>query len=114
MEDLVRKEVKMMEKFKHKNIVKFLAADYMQDSSGKIALVLMEYCSKGHLLDMIHNSSKRKSFFSEELIFTIFRDILTAVELLHRHSPPITHRDLKVFFVYKKNVMNYLIMLKYI
>ena len=86
----------MMEKFSHKNIVKFLASDYMRAPNGKIALVLMEFCSKGHVLDMVLKANKARQVFPEKLIFTIFRDILTAVELLHSQDPPIAHRDLKV------------------
>ena len=45
-------------------------------------------------VDIMNGRNGRR--FSEDEILTIFTQMATAVELMHRADPPIAHRDLKV------------------
>ena len=96
MLELVKNEIELMSSFSHDNIVRLVAADYVNTSNGKVAVVIMEYCSGGHLLGMIQEASKLKRTLDEKKACQIFHNILSAVVVLHTHEPPIAHRDLKV------------------
>jgi len=84
----VKREIELMKKFKHTNIV--CLKDVFEDESedGKIYMV-MEYVSGGELFDHIVNRGN----YSERDAAFVVRQIIEAVAYLHSHN--IAHRDLK-------------------
>jgi serine/threonine protein kinase len=52
---------------------------------------VMEYVEKGSLLQLLAKSKH----LSELRTKAILKDIISAVEYLHKRTPPIIHRDIK-------------------
>eukprot|EP00898_Chlorokybus_atmophyticus_P008110 jgi/Chlat1/82/Chrsp1S03199 len=86
-------EVKVLEQLQgHPNIITLYAKQYLQAPDQKQELyLLMEYCPKS-LVDIANKGTR----FTEPQILAIFKSVCAAVEHMHRQSPPIAHRDLKV------------------
>mgnify|MGYP003384930286 CR=1 FL=1 len=85
----------MLRNFRCENIVQIMGSDIKPAGRNKKeAYILLEYCSGGHLLDMLNK--KAGSFLSMNTIADIFGQVLKAMEGLHAHTPPVTHRDLKL------------------
>ena len=78
----------------HKNIVRFLGAEQVREPPGLVFLILMEYCTSGHLVSEMNR--RGGSPFSESQVLSIFAQMATAVAVLHSLDPPVAHRDLKV------------------
>ena len=81
----LRKEIKILKKIRHKNIIQLF--DIMESKSN--LYFVMEYCKGGELLDYI---VKRKRL-SEKEACIFFQQIINGVEYLHNQG--IIHRDLK-------------------
>ncbi|CAD8070880.1 unnamed protein product [Paramecium sonneborni] len=79
---MIQSEIAIHYSCNHKHIVKLYS--YWEDQSN--IYILLEYCSKGHL---IHP----KTQFTEDEVFQIFNQILSGVDYLHKNN--IVHRDLK-------------------
>ncbi|CAK79165.1 unnamed protein product (macronuclear) [Paramecium tetraurelia] len=79
---MIQSEIAIHSSCNHKNIVKFYS--YWEDQNN--IYILLEYCSKGHLINP-------KTQFTEDEVFQIFHQILSGVDYLHQHN--IIHRDLK-------------------
>ncbi|KAF2077105.1 hypothetical protein CYY_001614 [Polysphondylium violaceum] len=91
----VKHEISIMKKLtKHKNIVKFIDFSKTSDKNNTEVFILMEYCSGGHLVELMQKRIQNK--FSEHEILKIYSDICESVAYMHSQSPPIIHRDLKV------------------
>jgi len=92
----VNKEIRVMEKLGNKcaNIVKFYGSERIRltDSKAEV-LLLMECCSGGSVTSLLQNKTGK---FSEKKIMSMFWQIVNAVNHMHKQSPPIAHRDLKV------------------
>lgn len=56
--------------------------------------IIMEYADNGDLLNLIKNSREEGVYLKEDVIWTIFIQILRGVSALHNLD--IIHRDLKV------------------
>eukprot|EP01119_Soliformovum_irregulare_P020827 TRINITY_DN6807_c0_g1_i5.p1 TRINITY_DN6807_c0_g1~~TRINITY_DN6807_c0_g1_i5.p1 ORF type:complete len:854 (+),score=258.52 TRINITY_DN6807_c0_g1_i5:85-2562(+) len=78
----------------HRNIVKLIDAGIFRGPKGEEALLLMELCSGGGVLDMMND--RFHSRFSEGEILDIFSQVCAGVEVMHNREKPIAHRDLKV------------------
>ncbi|KAI9028522.1 kinase-like domain-containing protein [Hyaloraphidium curvatum] len=63
-------------------------------SGGFEALLLMEYCPGGPVVDLMN--TRLQTRFTEEEVLRIFGDACEAVASLHYQSPPLLHRDIKV------------------
>lgn len=58
--------------------------------------IIMEYCSGGDLGTLLKKSKKSREFISEEVIWKIFSQVVSAlVECHNRKGGKILHRDIK-------------------
>lgn len=92
---MARREVEILERLPpHPNLVKYYGHHLDKaDNGSKEVVLLFELCPGGHLLDLLELNQCR---LTEAKILSVFRDVCTAVCLLHAKSPPVQHRDLKV------------------
>lgn len=87
----VRREIDYWKKINnHPNIVRLI--DY--EISKSTALILMEFCSDGTLLDHINNRVEK--IISEKHALYIIKEIATGLLHMHSQIPPIAHRDIKI------------------
>ena len=84
--DRIQKEIKILKKIRHKNIIQLL--DIME--SKKNLYFVMEYCPGGELFDYLVQKKRLK----EEEACIFFQEIINGVEYLHEQG--IIHRDLKL------------------
>ncbi|KAJ3342131.1 hypothetical protein HDU93_003347 [Gonapodya sp. JEL0774] len=82
-----------------KNIVTFYDGSIKRlppspTGAGYEALILMEFCSGGQVVDLMN--SRLDNRLTESEIFRIFGDVVEAVAALHYSKPPVVHRDIKV------------------
>ena len=84
-EDKLFKEVEILKKLEHPNILKIY--EFYYDS--KNYYIITEYCKGGELFDKINEMG----IFSEKLAASIIKQVLQAVA--YCHSNGIVHRDLK-------------------
>lgn len=91
-----KREINIMKELSgHKNIVRYMAHKVTRLPTGIYeVLVLLEYCSRGHVLDQMNK--RLNSGFSEDEVLHIFCDVVEAIGRLHHAHPAIAHRDLKV------------------
>lgn len=94
--DVVKKEISILEKCAGPYIVKYFASDIIlaKTNNHKQALILLEYCPNGHLLERL--LARNKSYLPLDGIYRIFGQLLMAVNSLHNSNPIIIHRDLKL------------------
>eukprot|EP00803_Ostreobium_quekettii_P001747 evm.model.scf_722EXC.5 EVM.evm.TU.scf_722EXC.5 scf_722EXC:51151-58080(+) len=88
-DDLI-KEIVVMKKLKHENIVKL--HEVIDDQFGEKLLMVMEYVDGGPLMEGGDNQTTMKKV-TEATARKHFRDILKGLEYLHSNN--IVHRDLK-------------------
>ena len=92
---IVRKEIHILQRFSGPYIVELLDSDIiLKNKISREALLLLDYCPGGHLLDRLNSRNSR--LLPSESIYRIFGQILLGVRSLHVNNPPITHRDLKL------------------
>ncbi|KNE64050.1 NAK/BIKE protein kinase [Allomyces macrogynus ATCC 38327] len=90
----MQNEVQYMKMFTgHKNIVRFIDAEFVHQG-GQHALILMEYCPGGHVVDVMNRRLHNR--LKEPEILKIFGDACEGVARMHYAKPPVIHRDLKV------------------
>jgi len=94
-----QKEINFMKSVSgNENIVQFfdsqVRARTKSEGSGFEVLILMEYCSDGHVVNLMN--SRLKVRLTENEIINIFYSVCKAVAHLHYQNPPIIHRDIKV------------------
>ncbi|KAJ8305794.1 hypothetical protein KUTeg_016339 [Tegillarca granosa] len=94
----VLEEIRFLKKLSgHPNIVQFIAAAAIgkeeSDHGQSEYLLLTELCSGGQLVDILN---KRGNPFPCNQVLPIFYQTCKAVQHMHKQSPPIIHRDLKV------------------
>ena len=82
-----RREVSIMYEVEHPHIAKL----YTHFEDFKCFYLLMDLCEGGTLF----NKLCREKHFSEKVACEYFRQIVSAVEYLHKRDPPIIHRDIK-------------------
>jgi serine/threonine protein kinase len=95
--EIVRKETHILQRFSGPNIVKLYASDMLlgrTSPTSKEALLLLEFCPGGHLLDRLN--TRRGVQLPAASIYRIFGQILVALRPFHESTPPIVHRDLKL------------------
>jgi len=93
---IVNKEIRILQQFKGPYIVELIAEDIITNNGKQEAILLLELCPGGHLLQRLLECSNTKSYFNQNEIYKIFGQICSAVKSLHDNTPPITHRDLKL------------------
>ncbi len=85
----------MIQKFACDYVVKYFGSEITgRHTNSPEALILLEFCPGGHLLDRLNSRNGNK--LSEVEACRIFGMLLQAVLPMHGCSPPIVHRDLKL------------------
>lgn len=82
----ILQEVKLMQKLKQNSVVKI----YETFETPKYLVIIMEYISGGDLLSFV----KKRNKLNESSARYIFRQLITALELIH--SQNVVHRDIKL------------------
>jgi len=82
---LLEREIDIMKKLQHPNIIQLMEVVDTQDT----LYLILEYASGGELFDAIVN----KGFYGEADAAKIIKQILEAIKYVHNHG--IAHRDLK-------------------
>lgn len=93
----VKQEVKLMEKFSHPCIVKYIESFVMAEC----IVIVMEYCAGGDLEQLIKFHRDSESFFPEASVKDWLAQLASA--LCHIHNLKIIHRDIKpsnIFLTY--------------
>ncbi|KAI9255276.1 kinase-like domain-containing protein [Phascolomyces articulosus] len=92
----VEKEIAFMRRLgDHKNITRYYASRIDPLSSGGFeALILMEYCPGGGVIDLMNRRLQQR--LTEPEVLKIFSDVCEALAYMHYCNPPVLHRDLKV------------------
>ncbi|KAI8078154.1 kinase-like domain-containing protein [Gilbertella persicaria] len=93
---MVEKEIAFMRRLgDHKNIVRYYESRIDPLSVGGFeALILMEYCPGGGVIDLMNRRLQQR--LTEPEILKIFSDVAEALAYMHYCNPPVLHRDLKV------------------
>eukprot|EP00889_Picochlorum_renovo_P003041 jgi/Picre1/30071/NNA_005442.t1 len=87
-----KKEVFILKKLRHPNIVQFMGA-CTQPSS---LCIVSEYMAKGSLFKILHsNNEKERIHLTLEQKLKMTCDVAVGMHYLHTSSPPIIHGDLK-------------------
>lgn len=87
----LQNEINFLNEVKHPNIIKLY--DIKMDL--ECIYLVMEYCNGGALSKILEEyKQKNGKPFNEEIVQFLMRQILSAVECLHKHQ--IIHRDLKL------------------
>ena len=92
--DIVKKEIFMLQRYANPYIVKLLASEILQQRGSSDALLLLEMCPGGHLLERLNSRNGQPLPIAS--IYRIFGQILLALRPMHENVPPITHRDIKL------------------
>jgi serine/threonine protein kinase len=87
LEKQMQNEVKIMYSLDHANVVKLY--DHFEDDES--IFLIIEFAEEGQLMDRI----KKGARLTEATIAGYLRDLLNALDYIHRRSPPIIHRDIK-------------------
>ena len=91
--DTVKKEVNLLKRFAGPYVVQMLASE-VNIRSGSDALLLLELCPNGHLLERLQ--SRNGELLPESVSHRIFAQILMGLKPMHESKPPVVHRDLKL------------------
>ncbi|EAR94919.1 Serine/Threonine kinase domain protein (macronuclear) [Tetrahymena thermophila SB210] len=84
-------EVRILASIKSDNIISYKEAFYDEKSS--TLCIIMEFATKGDVLQQISEKKKKHSYFEENLIWKYAADMLLGLKSLH--DMKILHRDLK-------------------
>ncbi|KAE8719046.1 Serine/threonine-protein kinase CTR1 [Hibiscus syriacus] len=84
------REVAIMKRLRHPNIVLFMGAVTQPPNLS----IVTEYLSRGSLFRLLHKPGVRE-VLDERRRLSMACDVAKGMNYLHRHNPPIVHRDLK-------------------
>jgi len=84
-----RREVEIMYKINHPNIVKLFG--HFEDN--KSCYFIMEYIPKGNLYSLL--TKQKNKTFDKIRVASFMRDLVSALYYIHNMDPPIIHRDIK-------------------
>ncbi|PPS05463.1 hypothetical protein GOBAR_AA15198 [Gossypium barbadense] len=84
------REVAIMKRLRHPNIVLFMGAVTQPPNLS----IVTEYLSRGSLFRLLHKPGVRE-VLDERRRLSMAYDVAKGMNYLHRHNPPIVHRDLK-------------------
>eukprot|EP00639_Heterosigma_akashiwo_P006454 CAMPEP_0194560770 /NCGR_PEP_ID=MMETSP0292-20121207/1815_1 /TAXON_ID=39354 /ORGANISM="Heterosigma akashiwo, Strain CCMP2393" /LENGTH=270 /DNA_ID=CAMNT_0039409011 /DNA_START=81 /DNA_END=889 /DNA_ORIENTATION=+ len=93
------REVNIMRKFRHPNIVEF--RECFSHNNGKNLCIVMGYCECGDLSQQIQSAKKRRKYLRESDIMDWVVQLCLALKYLHGHH--VLHRDLKPQNVFLTN-----------
>ncbi len=80
---------------RHPNIVLFMGSCY--DDKQKEMLLVMEWCSRGSLHDLLHDD---KTHLPYELLLHLACQAAQGMNFLHKSDPPIIHRFVATTFLF--------------
>ncbi|KAK2664648.1 hypothetical protein Ddye_003222 [Dipteronia dyeriana] len=86
--DNYQKEVDIMKKLRHPNVLLFMGAVYSQE---RLAIVT-EFLPRGSLFKTLHKNNQALDIRRR---LRMALDVARGMNYLHRRNPPIVHRDLK-------------------
>ncbi|KAA8518623.1 hypothetical protein F0562_016097 [Nyssa sinensis] len=84
------REVAIMKCLRHPNIVLFMGAVTQPPNLS----IVTEYLARGSLYRLLHKPGAREAL-DERRRLSMAYDVAKGMNYLHRHNPPIVHRDLK-------------------
>lgn len=90
-EALVTREIKLMKKFDHRNLVRFLGAGKIADSA--YVVIIMELCAGGALFDLLEKR-RPKGPLTEAGVLKIFSDCVAGLKYMHDMN--LAHWDIKL------------------
>ena len=91
----MQKEINMLQKFAGDYVIKLLGNEIMgRHTNSPEALLLLEFCPGGHLLDRL--LARQGNKLTQEEVMRIFGMLLQALLPMHASNPPIVHRDIKL------------------
>ncbi|KAH3795866.1 serine/threonine-protein kinase 16-like [Dreissena polymorpha] len=101
-ERLALREVEVMRALRHRHIVPLEEYcqitigrhDQSQDTISEV-LLIMPYYKRGSLQEKLDALKRRNERLAEGDIWRVFTGVLQAVQAMHRHDPPYSHRDIK-------------------
>lgn len=99
----IRREINILKKADHPNIVKV----YEIYETKRSLYIIMEKCNGGELFDRIIDNISKNKMYSEKVIAKIMLQIMSAINYCHKNG--ICHRDLKpenILFSNKDNEEN--------
>ena len=91
-----KKEIEILSSIKHENIVKYYNSFIQKDNSfsqEEKLYIVMEYCEKGDLRNLIKSHKEKNEKIRENEIIKISLDICEGLKEIHKRN--IMHRDLK-------------------
>ena len=88
---LVTREIDLMKKFSHPNLVDFLGAAKIPDSHHVV--IIMELCAGGALFDLLEKR-RPKGALTEAGVIKIFTDCVAGIKYMHDMS--LAHWDIKL------------------
>ena len=98
-------EVNILRDLHHPNIVKYY--DRIIDKKSTKIYIIMEYCPRGDLSQLIKRCKRSHEYISEDVIWKIFTQVLSALYACHMHKEgKILHRDIKPSNVFLDNENN--------
>lgn len=93
--DIVNKEIKMLSMFSSPYVIEYHGSEIINQGRGQEALILLSYCSGGNLFQNL-SARGQANYIPLNNCLSIFQQILLGVQKFHEHTPPVTHRDLKL------------------
>jgi calcium-dependent protein kinase len=87
--DKFRREIEIMKKMDHPNIIKI----YEVFESERSLYIIMEECKGGEIFDRIIEHIQNKQMYSEKDAAIIFQQVMSCIQYCHNKN--ICHRDLK-------------------
>jgi len=90
----ISSEINILKELHHPNIVKYY--DRLIDKENTKIYIIMEYCPGGDLSQLIKKYRQSKQYISEDLIWKIFSQVVSALYACHTNKDgKILHRDIK-------------------
>ncbi|KAH8312265.1 hypothetical protein KR044_009994 [Drosophila immigrans] len=90
--EITRREIEIMKKINHPNIVEFVTEVWSEIKSSKLYLI-MEYMDGSSLHNLIHNS--RNIQYTADQGIKWMTQAAEALDYLHNLTSPVIHRDVK-------------------
>jgi len=84
------KELKLLARFDHPNVVKFLGVS-IPENPKETPMIVSELCSNGDLFDYVRNVPPPHL----NKVLSLMLDVARGLKYLHDHKPSVIHRDCK-------------------